>query len=87
MSDGDFEQRMLLARLRGLLTTEAKYLVRKMKKEGMSLAVENISSGLMLAVARAQPRSRLVPWHLPDSVVEKMIRVVASSLARTKVAA
>jgi hypothetical protein len=37
---------------------------------------------LMLTVMQARPRSRLVPWHLSNAVVERMIHVVANALIR-----
>jgi hypothetical protein len=80
MADPDFEARMLLAHLRWLLTDEAHSIVQRLERDGIPLGVENIAPMLMLAVRRARPRSRLVPWHLSNAVVERMIRVVTDAL-------
>jgi hypothetical protein len=79
--DTEFEQRILMARLRWLLTNEGKSIVRRFESEGaLTLTVGDIAPMLMLAVAKSQPRSRLVPWHLSNAVVERMVQVVAESL-------
>jgi hypothetical protein len=78
---------LLLARLRWLLTNEARSVAKRLRRDGIAVTAENIATGLMLVVGTAQPRSRFVPWHLDDVTVEKMIAVVANDLAATLKAA
>jgi hypothetical protein len=73
----------LLAHLRGLLTTEAHVVAYRLRREGLAPTAENIATALVLAVGTARPRSRLVPWHLDDVVVEKMIAIVSDDVAAT----
>jgi hypothetical protein len=72
---------MVLARLRWLLIKEGAQVEQRLRREGLTLCVQNIATGLLLAAGSAKPRSRLVPWHLDDTTVEKMIGVVARELA------
>jgi hypothetical protein len=37
---------------------------------------------LIFEVARAHPRSLLVPWHVSDEIVEQMIGVVVTDFLR-----
>jgi hypothetical protein len=85
--DAEFDKQMLLARLRWLLTNEARWVVQRLRRDGISPTAESIASGLLIAVGTARPRSRLVPWHLHDATVEKMIAIVANELAATLKAA
>jgi hypothetical protein len=79
MTAREFEHRMLLARLRWLLTDEARRIALRLEQDG-ALTAENLAPMLMLAVTRVRPRSRLVPWHLSNAIVERMVGVVANTL-------
>jgi len=72
---------MLLARLRGNLEDAARTVEARLYRDGVEVNAESLSAALILHLARVQPRSAIVPWHLPDKVVLKMIAVVAAELA------
>jgi hypothetical protein len=80
-ADRDFERQMLLARLRGNLMNEAIHAVEAHRRDGVEPNFENLVTALTFAVAKANPRSSIVPWHLPDQIVLKMIHVVAGDVA------
>jgi hypothetical protein len=74
----DFDRAMLLARLKGNLMDECPTLIEKMRREGISITQANLGSELMMMVGSARPRSRFVPWNVPDAAVTKMIDVVVA---------
>jgi hypothetical protein len=73
-----FERQLLLARLRGNLEREALQCAAELRREGLPLSAENLEFRLLQRVASGRPRSRIVPWHLPDSVVAAAIKRIAS---------
>lgn len=81
--DAEFYKRMLLARLRWLLINEAAVIASRLQRDGITLTTESLAITLMQAVGSARPRSLLVPWHLDDATVERMVRVVSDDLVAT----
>ncbi len=80
--DRDFELRMLIARCRWLLTLEARGIAARLLADN-SFHVQLLRDELLLTVARSNPRSRLIPWHLTDRVVERIIKVVVADLVES----
>lgn len=81
-TDLDFERRMLLARLRSNLMDECPAAVEELRRGNLKISVENVETQLLFCVAHVRPCSALVPWHLPDSIVDKMIHFVARDFLR-----
>jgi len=73
--DRDFERRILLARLLSNLVQAAHDGAEDLRRDELTVTPENLKSALIFAVVNARPRSSLVPWNLPDSIVEKTIPV------------
>lgn len=80
--DRKFDASMTVARCRWNLTLEAERLTRQMLLEG-SFRAPALRDQLLLAIAHARPRSRLIPWHLTDRVVERIVNAVVADLAAT----
>jgi hypothetical protein len=75
------ERRILLARLRWNLMSASRSLIRDLRRDGIEVHARNVESALILHVASTRPRSAIVPWHMPDEIVLKVIRIVAEGLA------
>jgi len=73
--DLDFERQVLLANLLNNLVQAAHDAAEELRRDGIAVGAENLKSALMFAIVNARPRSSIVPWHLPDSIVEKTIYV------------
>ena len=80
--DRHFEAAMLVARCRWNLTLEARGLTTRMLADG-SFSGPALRDQLLLAIAHARPRSRLIPWHLSDGVMERIVNAVVADLAAT----
>jgi hypothetical protein len=78
--DLKFDASMVIARCRWSLALEADALTRRMLADG-SFSPLALSDQLALAIAKARPRSRLIPWHLTDPVVERIINAVVADVA------
>jgi hypothetical protein len=72
------ERRELLAHLRWNLAVEAGRIIDQLRVEGVEITSGLVADSLMFAVARARPRSHLVPWHLADSTVARMIPIATA---------
>jgi len=79
--DRDLERQMLIARLLWNLETLAPRVAGELRRDSLSLSAMNIETRLIGHISNAKPRSVIVPWHLPESVVLATTRVVAASLA------
>jgi hypothetical protein len=79
--DRDFERQTLIARLRWNLERPALQIAGELRRDGLSVSAVNIETKLVANIANAKPRSAIVPWHLPDSVVLAITRLVAAKLA------
>jgi hypothetical protein len=73
--DLEFERRVLLGHLLHNLVQAAHDAAEEFRRDGIAVTHENLRSAVMIAVVNARPRSTVVPWNLPDSVVEKTIPV------------
>jgi hypothetical protein len=78
MSDRAFARQLTLATLRWNLTQEARKARVQILRDGLTPTYPTLRHYLALAVERARPRSSIVPWHLPDEVVSRMIGVVVN---------
>jgi hypothetical protein len=45
-----------------------------------SFNAQTLRDQLVLAIANARPRSRLIPWHLTDRVVERIVDAVVADV-------
>jgi hypothetical protein len=79
ISDCAFERRMILARLRWNLTNEAGRIIGARAEP---ISRDGRRDELILAVARAVPRSKIVPWHVSDRVVLEVIQRVATDVVK-----
>jgi len=79
--NGHFHKAMIVARCRWLLSKEAQVIATSLSTTG-SLTVRTLFDELLIAVGRAQPRSRLVPWGLDDKAVEVIARRVVEDVMR-----
>jgi hypothetical protein len=77
-----FDRRMILARLRWNLTQNAHDIAERLRRDGLQINPENLRTELSFAIANAQPRSAIVPWHLPDAIVEKAIEFITREFTR-----
>jgi hypothetical protein len=75
-----FDELLLLARLRGNLTDLAREVVLEFRNRGIDSKAQTVGDGMLLWVVNSHPRSAIVPWHLPDSVVERVARIVANEV-------
>lgn len=73
------DQHVLIARCRWLLHQEAEHIVSLLEPDEMT--ERRLRDELLLAVGRALPRSRLVPWDLDDAAVEAIAARVARDVA------
>ena len=78
---GQFQRAMIVARCRSLLRSEAQGIATRLSTTG-SLTERMLVDELLIAVGRAQPRSRLVPWGLDDKAVEVIARRVVEDVMR-----
>jgi hypothetical protein len=81
-ADLDFERQMLVARGRWNVTLEARGLATRMLADG-SFGIQALRDQLIVKVAHATPKSRLIPWHLNDAVAETIIEAVAREVAKS----
>jgi hypothetical protein len=77
-----FAAAMVVAQCRWLLTLEARGIATKLLIDD-SFSAQLLRDQLLIAIAHAKPRSRLVPWHLNDAAVEKVIGAVVHDVAET----
>ncbi len=77
-----FDVAMIVARCRWLLTLEGRGIATRLVAEGC-FSAQLLSGELLLAIARAKPRSRLIPWHLADRVVDRIVVAVVRDLSET----
>jgi len=77
-----FDAAMLVARCRWLLTLEARGIATRLVADG-SFNAQLLQHQLLLVIADAKPRSRLIPWHLNDTAVEKVIDAVVRDVEET----
>ena len=75
-----FDAAMVVARCRWLLTLEARGIATRLVADS-SFSAQLLSDELLLAIARAKPRSQLIPWHLADRVVERIVAAVVQDVA------
>jgi hypothetical protein len=80
--DRGFEVEMTIARCRWLLTLEARGISTRLLADN-SFSAPALHHQLLLAVANAKPRSRLVPWYLTDRIVERIIVAVVADVGET----
>ena len=73
---------MVVARCRWNIALEADVLTRAMLADGRFSRLA-LRDQLSLAIANARPRSRLIPWHLANEVVERILNVVVDGVAGT----
>jgi hypothetical protein len=73
----EFDRLMILACLRWNLTQLAQGFVNDVAAESKTATRQQVEHYLALEVARARPRSTIVPWHLPQAVVDRAITLVA----------
>jgi hypothetical protein len=73
---------MIVARCRWLLTIEARGIATRLLADG-SFSAQFLSDELILAIARAKPCSRLIPWRLGDATVKRIVDVVVVDVAET----
>jgi hypothetical protein len=79
--DRDLERQMLIARLLWNLERLVLQIAGELRRDSLSVSAVNIETRLIGHIANAKPRSVIVPWHLPESVVLATTRVVAIKLA------
>ena len=75
-----FDAAMVVARCRWLLTLEARGIATRLVADG-SFNAQLLQHQLLFAIAHAKPRSRLIPWHLNDTAVERIIVAVVAEVA------
>jgi len=80
-ADNDFDRRMILARLRWNLTNEARRIIGARAEP---ISRDGLRDELILAVGRAVPRSKIVPWHVSDRVVLQVIERVAADKVKNR---
>ena len=79
-----FAQRMYIARTRCNLEQEALAITAWLRAADVEITFDLLCHRLILAVMNAQPRSRLVAWHLNDSIVEAIVRRVAADVVKSE---
>jgi hypothetical protein len=79
--DRVFDRRMFLARLRGNLEPVALQAEASMRREGLPVTSDDLALRMQDVIARTQPRSRIVPWHLPTEIVDAAIERTAREIA------
>jgi hypothetical protein len=67
----------LLAHLRGNLEDLALRVASEFRTLDFPLTVEGLSDAMLIGISKANPRSKIVPWHLPDSTVKSVTPIVA----------
>jgi len=77
-----FDAAMIVSRCRWLLTLEARGIATRLVADG-SFNAQLLQHQLLFAIAHAKPRSRLIPWHLSDRVVERIVAAVVQDVAET----
>jgi hypothetical protein len=73
---------MLLARLRWNLERLALRIEARMRRENTPLTADALGLAMAAEVARARPRSLIVPWHLSSEIVDAAIEKVAHEIAQ-----
>jgi hypothetical protein len=81
MSDPVFERQLMLAILRGNLTREAHKARAQILRDGLTPSYSVLRHYIVQALERAKPRSSIIPWHLPDEVVTRMVGFVVNEQA------
>jgi len=79
--DRAFAAAMIIARCRWLLTLEARGIATRLLADG-SFSGQLLCDELLLAIVH-KPRSRLIPWHLSDRVVERIVDAVVADMAES----
>ncbi len=76
-----FNEYMYIARTRWNLEQEALAIAAVLRALEVEVTSDVLCHRLLLAVASASPRSRLVAWHLSDEIVTKIAQRVARDIA------
>ena len=76
-----FDHLNLIARLRGHLEGMVSSVTSEFRALDIPPTAEGLYGAMLIRVSKARPRSRIVPWHLPDSIVESMARKIAHKVA------
>ena len=76
-----FDRKIMLARLRHNLEELASTVAFELLVECTQLTAEMLSDAMLMRIGNAVSRSKIVPWHLPDSVLERVARMVARRVA------
>jgi hypothetical protein len=77
-----FDNSMIVARCRGLLTTEARGIATRLIIDE-TFTPDLLRHRLILAIEASTPRSRLIPWELNDAAVEMIIEAVIADVTKT----
>lgn len=85
--DRAFDRQMILARLRWNLCKEAEAVVADLNRQSIPIDVGTIEIMLAKRVSEVRPRSVIVPWHVSEQIVDRMIHVVAVDVAEAAQAA
>jgi len=79
-SDGALDAVTVIARCRWNLTLEARGLATRMIADG-AFNAQTLRDQVVRAIANARPSSRLIPWHLTDRVVERIVDAVVADVS------
>jgi hypothetical protein len=76
----EFDQKLLLARLRFNLMNLSAKVVRQLEADGIPITTDSVALGMAREVAVTHPRSLMVPWRLSETVVDRVIARVAADV-------
>jgi hypothetical protein len=79
--DRDFERRTLLARLRWNLERLALHGEPQIRRDNIRVTANDLALVMARELAHTKPRSRFVPWHLDEAIVDAAINRVAREIA------
>jgi hypothetical protein len=82
MPSKPFERRLLLAHCRGLIYPLALVTQDEFHQEGLAADSDALAVEIARRINAARPRSRYVPWFLPDSDLEAVIKKVVADLVQ-----
>ncbi len=75
-----FDELMLIARPRSNLTKLARQAAGELCAQGIQPYPQILHDTMLSRVANARPRSAIIPWHLPDAIVQQVAWLVANDV-------